>query len=614
MTKDIMLPIETLRARRERARSRRTGRAVRVCATGCRAMGALKIYDAFARELAAAGLRDEIDLIKTGCQGLCAGAPVVGIDPEDIIYMGVKPQDVAGIVQTSLIGGGIVERLCFQGPEGPVAKRADVPFFAAQNRIALQRCGRIDPTDLDAALAAGAYEMLERVLTGMTPQSLIDEVNASGLRGRGGAGFSTGRKWQLARDAGSDIKYLVCNADEGDPGAFMDRALLEGDPHAVLEGMLVAAYAVGASHGTIYVRAEYPIAVDHLRIAIEQARAADLLGPRILGYDVAFDIEVKSGAGAFVCGEETALIASLEGQRGQPRSRPPYPARRGLYGKPTNINNVETYAVIPSILGMGARAYAGVGTKTSSGTKIFALAGKVRHTGLVEVPMGATLRRLVEDIGGGVPDGGVFKAAQIGGPSGGCLPAACLDLPIDYESVREAGAIMGSGGLIVLDETTCMVDVARYFMEFCARESCGKCGPCRIGTTRLREMLERICNGGGVAEDLKRLETLAHQVKVNSLCGLGQTAANPVLSTLRHFPDEYRAHITERRCPAKTCQALIKYRIDPDQCTGCALCAKHCPVNVIAGQPKHVHVIDAARCIKCGACFDVCTFDAVEVD
>ncbi len=605
--------IEALRARREISRIRRKPRTVRICSTGCRAMGALEIHDAFVRELAAAGLSDEVALVKTGCQGLCAGAPVMGIDPEGIVYMGVKPEDVAGIVQTTLIGGGIVESLCYQGAEGPVPKRAEVPFFSAQTQIALQRCGHIDPTDLDAALAAGAYEMLERVLTGMTPQTLIDEISLSGLRGRGGAGFSTGRKWQLARDAESDIKYLVCNADEGDPGAFMDRALLEGDPHAVLEGMLIAAYAVGASRGTIYVRAEYPIAVDHLGIAIDQARTAGLLGPHVLGGDFAFEVEVKAGAGAFVCGEETALIASLEGQRGQPRPRPPYPAARGLHGRPTNINNVETYADIPCILRMGAPAYAAVGTEKSSGTKIFALAGKVKHTGLVEVPMGATLRRLVNDIGGGISGGGAFKAAQIGGPSGGCVPAAHLDLPIDYESVREVGAIMGSGGLIVLDETTCMVDVARYFMEFCALESCGKCVPCRIGTTRLLEMLERICNGEGVKQDLDRLETLAHQVRVNSLCGLGQTAANPVLSTLRHFPDEYRAHILERRCPAKTCKALVEYRILTDECTGCTLCAKHCPVNVIAGTRKQPHVIDSARCIKCGACFDVCKFDAVEV-
>lgn len=604
---------EALQTRRIEARARRRPRAVRICATGCRALGALDVHAAFATELAAAGLADSVDLLKTGCQGPCVGAPVIGIDPDDIVYRGVTPDDVPDIVRETLVARRVIPRLAFQGATQPIARRADLPFFASQSPVVLRRCGRIDPADIDSALEAGAYSSLERVLDGMSSQAVIDTITASGLRGRGGAGYPTGRKWEATRDAPGDGKYLVCNADEGDPGAFMDRAIVEGDPHAVIEGMLIAAYAIGADEGYVYVRAEYPIALEHMRIAIEQARAAKLLGGDILGSGFAFDLTIKVGAGAFVCGEETALLASLEGRRGQPRPRPPFPAQRGLWDRPTNINNVETYANVPAILDMGAETFAAMGTTGSGGAKLFALAGKVRHTGLVEVPMGATLRRLVEDIGGGVAGELPFKAAQIGGPSGGCVPARFLDLPIDYESVKEAGAIMGSGGLIVLDEATCMVDLARFFLDFCTRESCGKCPPCRIGTARLLDILQRLCAGEGRPDDLTQLEELALQVKQNSLCGLGQTAANPVLSTLRHFPDEYQAHL-EQRCPAKTCTALIVYRIAPEKCTGCTVCAKHCPVNVISGRRQEPHTIDATGCIKCGACLNACNFDAVEVN
>jgi NADH-quinone oxidoreductase subunit F len=561
--------IKALRRRRRTAQAKRPVRAIRICATGCRALGSLQVHDAFARELAALGLAAEVALIKTGCQGVCAGAPVLSIDPDGILYLGVRPEDVPEIVQTTIIGHGIVERLCFQHHETAVPKRADVPFFAAQKQLVLERCGRIDPTDLDSALAAGAYDVLELVLTGMTPEGVIEEVTAAGLRGRGGAGFPTGRKWSFVRAAPGDVKYLVCNADEGDPGAFMDRAVVEGDPHAVIEGMLIAAYAMGASHGYVYVRAEYPIAIEHLTVALVQARECGLLGERILGTDMSFDISIMTGAGAFVCGEETALLASLEGKRGQPRPRPPFPAQNGLWGKPTNINNVETYANVPVVLRTGAADYVHLGTPTSRGTKIFALAGKVNHTGLVEVPMGITLRELVFDIGGGIPKGRSFKAAQMGGPSGGCVPARYLDMPIDYETVKEVGAIMGSGGLIILDETTCMVDIARYFMDFCAKESCGKCPPCRIGTARMLEILERICAGEGKPEDIGKLETLALQVKKNSLCGLGQTAPNPVLSTLRHFREEYIEHVTLKQCRSASCPGLVH-----------APCSHACPAGI----------------------------------
>jgi len=569
MAQKLTPQMKRLRAARDDARAKAPKRAVRICSTGCRALGALNVHAVFERELAAAGLTDEVALVRTGCQGLCAGAPVIGIDPEDIVYLGAGADDVAEIVKTTLVGGKVINRLCYQGEKGPVAKRGEIPFFAGQTQKVLARCGRIDPRSLGQALAAGAYEAFEKVLTGGTPEKVIEEVTASGLRGRGGAGFPTGRKWAFTRAAAGEVKYLVCNADEGDPGAFMDRAVLEGDPHAVIEGMLIAAHAVGARKGYVYVRAEYPIAIEHARRALEEARALSLLGENILGKGLDFEIEIKPGAGAFVCGEETALLASIEGRRGTPRPRPPFPAQKGLWDAPTCINNVETYANVPVILREDAKAFAALGTETSKGTKIFALAGRVRNTGLVEVPMGVTLREIVEGIGGGVPAGRAFKAAQMGGPSGGCVPARFLDLPIDYESVKEVGAIMGSGGLIILDETTCMVDIARYFMDFCAKESCGKCPPCRIGTSRMLEILERIARGEGEPEDLDRLETLAVQVKKNALCGLGQTAPNPVLSTLRYFREEYMEHIVLGKCRAAVCAELVE-----------SPCSHACPAGV----------------------------------
>jgi NADH:ubiquinone oxidoreductase subunit F (NADH-binding)/(2Fe-2S) ferredoxin len=620
--------IEELNARRCLATERRAKRAVRICATGCRALGALDVHAAFEKEIAAAGLNHDVALIKTGCQGICAGAPVISIDPEGITYLGARPEDVHDIVQTTLIGGKVIDRLCFQGPKGAIPKRADIPFFAAQKQLVLSRCGRIDPIDIEAAVAEGAYEMLARVLKEMTPQAVIDEITTSGLRGRGGAGFPTGKKWSLARAAEGDVKYLICNADEGDPGAFMDRAVVEGDPHAVLEGILIAAYAIGARHGYVYVRAEYPVAIEHLTIAIAQAEKWGLLGDNILGTGMKFDVKIMAGAGAFVCGEETALIASIEGKRGQPRTRPPYPVESGVWGKPTDINNVETFANVSAILRMGGETYARLGTKTSKGTKLFALAGKVKYTGLVEVPIGITLRQLFQDIGGGAPEGSSFKAAQMGGPSGGCVPAKYLDMPIDFETLKEVGAIMGSGGLIMLDESTCMVDLARYFVDFCAKESCGKCPPCRIGTTRMKEILDRITAGHGEHEDIGKLEELAAQIKKNSLCGLGQTAPNPVLTTIRHFRDEYEAHVTSKRCPAGACKNLVSFTINPELCICCGLCAKRCPVSCISGRVGKAPLlatdyerqmgkvgtpfeIDASRCIKCSACYEVCPVDAV---
>jgi len=535
--------IKNLGRIRNKMKNKLPKRQVRICATGCRALGALDIYETFKKELKKAKLQKKIALTKTGCQGFCSGAPLVSIDPDNLLYVCIKKEDVSEIVNTTLIGKKTIERLSFQDNKKPVTGRLRIPFFSYQKKLILTRCGYIDPTKLDDALAHGAYESLEKVLTSMDPESVIEKIKKSGLRGRGGAGFLTGLKWNYARSAKGSEKYLICNADEGDPGAFMDRALLEGDPHMVLEGMLIAAYAIGASKGYIYVRAEYPIAIEHLKIAIEQAAKYRLVGKNILGTGFNFEMKIKQGAGAFVCGEETALISSIEGRRGQPRPRPPFPTEMGLWGKPTTINNVETLANIPVILKVGANEYAKLGTKKSKGTKIFALAGKVNNTGLIEVPMGITLRELVEDIGGGIPKGKRFKAAQIGGPSGGCVPAQFLDKPIDYESVKEMGAIMGSGGLIILDETVCMVEIARYFMEFCVKESCGKCPPCRIGTTRMLDILERICAGRGEMKDIPKLEELALQVKKNSLCGLGQTAPNPVLSTLRHFKNEYTERI-----------------------------------------------------------------------
>ena len=586
---------------------------IRVCSTGCRALGALNVCDSLEKEIAKQGLGEKVRVVRAGCLGLCAGAVAVGIEPMGYFYQGVKAEDVGEIVEQTIKKGEVIERLCWAGDDGPISRRDDLPFFKHQKREVLKNCGVIDPTSLEDAIANGAYGSAGKVLDELSPEKIIDEVLHSGLRGRGGAGFPTGRKWQFARAAKGEPKYIVCNADEGDPGAFMDRAVLEGDPHLVIEGMIIGAYAIGSEKGFIYVRAEYPIAIEHTVLALEQARQAGLLGENILGSGFDFDIEVRQGAGAFVCGEETSLIASIEGQRGMPRPRPPFPAISGLFGKPTNINNVETWANVPRIIEQGAKAYAAVGTEGSKGTKIFALAGKVNNTGLVEVPMGATLREIVYDIGGGIPGGREFKAAQMGGPSGGCVSAEYLDLPIDYDSVQKVGAIMGSGGLIVMDEDTCVVDVARFFIDFVQKESCGKCVPCRIGTKRMFEILTRITEGQGELEDIEKLNELGEMIKKSSLCGLGQTAPNPVLSTIRYFRDEYEAHINDKNCPAGVCKELVRYRIVEDNCTGCGACRKACPTEAISGEKKQPHVIDQDKCIKCGMCKEKCKFDAVVI-
>jgi NADH:ubiquinone oxidoreductase subunit F (NADH-binding)/(2Fe-2S) ferredoxin/Pyruvate/2-oxoacid:ferredoxin oxidoreductase delta subunit len=589
---------------------------VRICMTGCRAFGAIEVRDAFKRSIAENGLGEKVDIVETGCHGFCARAPVAAVDPYGFFYQQISPKDVPDIVKKTLIEGKPVDKCLYREHESapPVPQEKDVPFYREQMKIVLRNCGRIDPTSIEEYIARDGYLAIAQVLSSMTPEGVIEQVIRSGLRGRGGAGFPTGNKWRFARNAKGDVKYIICNADEGDPGAFMDRAVLEGDPHTVLEGMLIAAYAVGAQHGYIYVRAEYPIAVTHVKKAVVDARAAGLLGRNILGTDFHFDVKIKEGAGAFVCGEETALIASIEGRRGMPRTRPPFPAVAGLWGKPTNINNVETFANIPPIIHKGADWYASLGTEKSKGTKIFALAGKINNTGLVEVPMGITLERIIFDIGGGIPSGKKFKAAQTGGPSGGCIPASLMDLPIDYDSLTAAGAIMGSGGLVIMDENTCMVDLAKYFLTFTKNESCGKCVPCRVGTKRMLEILQRITEGEGELSDLETLKELAPMIKDASLCGLGQTAPNPVLTTLNYFYDEYRAHIQDKKCPAGVCKALITYGIDPETCTGCGLCRKACPQKAVSGKSKEPHVIDQALCIKCGICYSECKFNAVKID
>jgi len=575
--------IEELDALRDEIASRPApDTIIRVCSTGCRALGALDVCEALEAEIAKRDLGERARVVRVGCHGLCAGAVAVVVDPKGIFYQGVTPEDAAEIVEQTVLEGRVVERLCWSADGEAVPLRRDIPFYKHQTRLVLRSCGVVDPRSLDDALLHGGYASAARAISGMSPEDVIGEVLTSGLRGRGGAGFPTGRKWQFARATAGEPKYIICNADEGDPGAFMDRALLEGDPHLVIEGMIIGAYAIGASKGFIYVRAEYPIAIEHTEIALEQVRALGLLGKNILGSGFDFDIEVRKGAGAFVCGEETALIASIEGGRGMPRPRPPFPAQSGLYGKPTNINNVETWANVPRVIEMGGDSYAQIGTEGSKGTKIFALAGRVRNTGLVEVPMGATLRRIVFDIGGGIPRGRTFKAAQMGGPSGGCVPARYLDLPIDYDSVKGIGAIMGSGGLIVMDEATCMVDIARFFTDFVQQESCGKCVPCRIGTRRMLEMLTRITRGEGEEADVERLERLGAMIAETSLCGLGQTAPNPVLSTIRYFRDEYEAHILEKRCTAHSCEALIT-----------TTCSSACPAHV--NIPEYVGLIAEGR-------------------
>ncbi len=588
---------------------------VLVCGgTGCSSSNSQQIIDALETEIAAKGLSEEVKVVKTGCFGLCALGPIMIVYPEGSFYSEVKPSDVPEIVEEHLLKGRIVKRLLYKETvqeDNTVKSLNETNFYAKQHRVALRNCGVINPENIDEYIAVDGYAALGKVLTEMTPQQVIDVILASGLRGRGGAGFPTGRKWSFAAANQADQKYVCCNADEGDPGAFMDRSVLEGDPHVVLEAMTIAGYAIGATQGYIYVRAEYPIAVHRLQIAIKQAREYGLLGKNIFGTDFSFDIDLRLGAGAFVCGEETALMTSIEGHRGEPRPRPPFPAVKGLFQKPTILNNVETYANVPQIILKGAEWFSSMGTEKSKGTKVFALGGKINNTGLVEVPMGTTLREIVEEIGGGLPNGKKFKAAQTGGPSGGCIPAQYLDIPIDYDNLLSIGSMMGSGGLIVMDEDTCMVDIAKFFLEFTVDESCGKCTPCRVGTKRLYEILDKITRGEATMEDLDKLEELCYYIKNNSLCGLGQTAPNPILSTLRYFRDEYVAHIKDKTCPAGVCKHLMKYTIDPDKCKGCTLCARNCPVGAISGTVKQPHVIDSAKCIKCGACMEKCRFGAI---
>ena len=587
---------------------------VLVCGgTGCTSSGSTKIIEEFEKEIAATGLSDEVRVVKTGCFGLCALGPVVIIYPEGSFYSRVDPKDVKEIVDEHLLKGRIVRRLLYTETvqEDHISSLNDTGFYKKQKRVALRNCGVINPEDINEYIAYDGYQALGKVLTEMTPDDVIDVLNRSGLRGRGGAGFPTGRKWTFAKNQPAGQKYVCCNADEGDPGAFMDRSVLEGDPHVVLEAMAIAGYTIGSNQGYIYVRAEYPIAVKRLEIAIEQAREMGLLGKNILGTGFDFDIELRLGSGAFVCGEETALMTSIEGHRGEPRPRPPFPAVKGLFGKSSILNNVETWANIPQIILKGPEWFASMGTETSKGTKVFALGGKIHNTGLVEIPMGTTLREIVEEIGGGCPNGKKFKAAQTGGPSGGCIPASKIDTPIDYENLIAIGSMMGSGGLIVMDEDNCMVDIAKFFLEFTVDESCGKCSPCRIGTKRLYEMLDKVTRGEATLEDLDKMEKLCYYIKDNALCGLGQTAPNPVLSTLRYFRDEYVAHVVDKRCPAGVCKHLLQYQILADKCKGCTLCARNCPVGAISGTVKNPHVIDQSKCIKCGACMEKCKFGAI---
>ena len=590
---------------------------VLVCGgTGCTSSGCQKVMKEFEAQLAAKGLEKEVKMVQTGCFGLCALGPVVIVYPEGAFYSMVKPEDVEEIVSEHLLKGRVVTRLLYDETvqDDTVKSLNETNFYKTQMRIALRNCGVIDPENIDEYIALDGYKALGKVLTEMKPEEVIDVIKASGLRGRGGGGFPTGIKWMLAAKSPNVIgKYVCCNADEGDPGAFMDRSVLEGDPHAVIEAMAIAAYAINAEQGYIYIRAEYPIAVKRLQIAIDQAREYGLLGKNIFGTDFSFDLGIRLGAGAFVCGEETALMTSIEGMRGEPRPRPPFPAVKGLWEKPTLLNNVETYANIPQIILNGAEWFTSIGTEKSAGTKVFALGGKINNTGLVEVPMGTTLREIVEEIGGGIPNGKKFKAAQTGGPSGGCIPASLLDVAIDYDSLIQIGSMMGSGGLIVMDEDNCMVDIAKFFLEFTVDESCGKCTPCRIGTKRMLEILERITQGKGTLEDLDKLEELAYNIKESALCGLGQTAPNPILSTLRYFRDEYEAHVIDKKCPAGVCKALVSYSIVADKCKGCSLCARQCPVNAISGEIKSPFVIDQDKCIKCGACIEKCKFDAIIV-
>lgn len=586
---------------------------VLVCAgTGCTSSGSAEVRDALQEKLVEMGLEADIDVVQTGCFGFCNLGPIMVVYPEGTFYTKVKVEDVAEIAETHLKGGQVVERLLYTipGSETKAQDMSHIPFFQKQQRIALRNCGKIDPEKIEEAIAHNAYQGLAKAFE-IGPKGVIQVMLDSGLRGRGGAGFPTGKKWMFAAGYDSEEKYVVCNADEGDPGAFMDRSVLEGDPHSVIEAMTIGGFAINAHQGYVYIRAEYPIAVHRLQVAIDQAREAGLLGKNILGSGFDFDIDIRLGAGAFVCGEETALLTSVEGRRGEPRPRPPFPAEKGLWNKPTFVNNVETLANIPAIMLNGAEWFSSTGTEDSRGTKVFAMAGKVNNIGLVEVPMGTTLRELVFDIGGGIPGGKAFKAVQTGGPSGGCLPASMLDTKIDFGSLVKAGSMMGSGGLIVMDESTCMVNIAKFFLEFTQDESCGKCPPCRIGTKRMLEILTKITDGDGTMEDIDNLETLAKTISASALCALGQTAPNPVLATLKFFRDEYEAHIIDKKCPAGECKRLLQYSIDPAKCKGCTLCAKNCPADAISGTVKEPHTIDTTKCLKCGVCMEKCKFGAI---
>jgi NADH-quinone oxidoreductase subunit F len=580
------------------------------------ARGSLEVIKSLEKTIKEKELQDEVKVKTTGCHGFCEAEPNIIIQPQDLFYQHVQPEDADEIIEKTIKSQKTIDRLLYEEPDtGKKShKEADISFYRKQKRIVLGDNGQIDPRDIDDYFSLEGYSALAHVLDKMSPEDVIEEVKISGLRGRGGGGFPAGKKWELARKVKGDPKYIICNADEGDPGAYMDRSLMEGNPHRVLEGMIIGAYAIGAKEGYIYIRDEYPLALEHITRAIEQAEESGLLGENILGSGFEFKVNISKGAGAFVCGEETALIASIEGSVGVPRQRPPFPAQKGLWKKPTNINNVETWGNIPIIINKGSDWYSSIGTEGSKGTKIFSLVGKINNTGLVEVPMGITLREVIYDVGGGIPDGKDFKAVQTGGPSGGCLPKEKLDLPIDFESLTEAGSIMGSGGMIVMDENTCMVDVSKYFLNFLRDESCGKCMSCREGTQRMWEIAKKITDGEGAESDIELLEILATAVKDASMCGLGQTAANPILSTLRYFKDEYQAHIKDKKCPAGVCTALIQYKIIDENCTGCLACIKPCPQDAISGELKKVHVLDQSKCIKCGACFEVCNFNAIKVE
>ncbi len=588
---------------------------VLVCGgTGCTSSGSRKVIDALEKALKEHELEKEILVVKTGCFGLCALGPIMIVYPEGAFYSQATPEGVARIVEEHLKNGNVVTDLLYKETvheDGSIISLSETQFYKKQLRVALRNCGVIDPENIEEYIARDGYQALAKVVTSMTADDVINELNGSGLRGRGGGGFPTGKKWAFAKASESDVKYVCCNADEGDPGAFMDRSILEGDPHSVIEAMAIAGYTIGASQGYVYIRAEYPIAVQRLKIALDQARAYGVIGEDIFGSGFNFDIEIRLGAGAFVCGEETALMTSIEGHRGEPRPRPPFPAVKGLFGKPTVLNNVETYANIAQIILKGASWFSSMGTATSKGTKVFALGGKITNVGLVEIPMGTTLREIVEEIGGGIPNGKKFKAAQTGGPSGGCIPACHIDTPIDYDNLIALGSMMGSGGMIILDEDTCMVDISKFYLEFTVDESCGKCTPCRIGTRRLLQFLEKITSGKGEMEDLEKIEELALHMKSSSLCALGQSAPNPVLSTMKYFRDEYIAHIKDKTCPSGVCKSLLSYEINPELCKGCTKCARNCPVGAISGTVKQAHVIDKEKCIKCGMCVKNCKFGAI---